>query len=1083
MAAPEQAQAGQRTEAGRPRNRRPSWVRLLTWLGKGLVLFLVLVLTAVAGIFWWLRTDSAHSLIVEQVNPILTEALAPQGLDAAITRLDGDLPLAASIGLTVSDAKGIWLTVPELRFDIDWSWQDRTVALRELVCVAPQVARLPELPASPGPAQDGTPPAPTPEPEALRQQLNQAGQALFTLPDWLPRVDVHNIAIEKATLATDVLGFGLVADLGLKASVTPSAPGGPQATFALTALDIESDVLRLRTVLDWKNAPGQASLVPWLDGPLSGSVALEFTPPASQQGQLGAPAPQGLLTGALSGIPALAKPASLSLTLAGSILAPQVGLQMDALGLEGSINASAGLPTDNWGQAWATLPRLVADMALHLERWQDINAFAPGLDLSGVVDVKFHAANTDGPLGASLDCDIPRFAMGQQLALSGLAGRISMDDVLGALRCRTSLGVEQIAAAGMKLGASLRLEGPLAQLLPRQEGQAGAIPDSGPITLALETHGDVPAKLDARWHAGSLHTPGCVVHLPQGTVELAARLDGLPGLSGTARQPSGDFRVVARDLDVRRFVPDLPLEPFDATLTGKLGKTLDARLDLPAKTLKTLGADSMKCTASVPLVYGANGIPSPDSKGPLKAQLVWHGQIAPLWALVPQADRRLKGRLDMDVQVAGSMEAPQLKGKVSAGKCRFEDVALGVILQDMGLNIALDGKMGPDNTPDGQAQLDFVAQDGMGGSLTLKGRSRLDGTGLDMRAKMDNLRPLRRHDARVALSGQAHVTGEATAPDVRGEIRINMAAIMLDNLSTGASSVTTLPIAETGKAKASPKRQDTTAKNGKNRQKGPDTTAPVKAAAKPVATGKRGSLHLDIITPGRIIVDGRGLVSEWKTEMQIRGTPDEPLITGGLRATKGKLDFMNRMFEMTRGVVTFAGGSVGNPILDIFLTNTRQGFTSHIAVTGPARKIRLELSSEPPMPRDEVLSHILFGRNVNELGRLETLQLAAAVAQLAGLGNGGNPLEFTRKALGVDVLRVNSGSGGGGGQGNDSGIGNASVEAGKYLTEDIYIGVQQGAKPNSTAGVLELELTPRTRVQVRSEQNNTGAQLNWKMDY
>ncbi|MDE8731249.1 translocation/assembly module TamB domain-containing protein, partial [Desulfovibrio desulfuricans] len=107
--------------------------------------------------------------------------------------------------------------------------------------------------------------------------------------------------------------------------------------------------------------------------------------------------------------------------------------------------------------------------------------------------------------------------------------------------------------------------------------------------------------------------------------------------------------------------------------------------------------------------------------------------------------------------------------------------------------------------------------------------------------------------------------------------------------------------------------------------------------------------------------------------------------------------------------------------------------------------MQLILSSDPEMPRDEILAQILFGKSASELGRFENLRLAAAVAQLAGFGSGsgGGVLDSARQALGVDVLRFNSGASGtnGTGQSGQGGEGMAagsSEEMGKYLTEDIY---------------------------------------------
>lgn len=110
------------------------------------------------------------------------------------------------------------------------------------------------------------------------------------------------------------------------------------------------------------------------------------------------------------------------------------------------------------------------------------------------------------------------------------------------------------------------------------------------------------------------------------------------------------------------------------------------------------------------------------------------------------------------------------------------------------------------------------------------------------------------------------------------------------------------------------------------------------------------------------------------------------MITGALRAIRGDFDFLTKDFKLTRGVITFGGGSLSNPLLDIVLTYETPDLTADVSISGTVRKMKLGLSSDPSMPQEEIISRILFGRSANELGRLETLRLAGAVAQLAGFG-------------------------------------------------------------------------------------------------
>ena len=104
-----------------------------------------------------------------------------------------------------------------------------------------------------------------------------------------------------------------------------------------------------------------------------------------------------------------------------------------------------------------------------------------------------------------------------------------------------------------------------------------------------------------------------------------------------------------------------------------------------------------------------------------------------------------------------------------------------------------------------------------------------------------------------------------------------------------------------------------------------------------------------------------------------------------------------------------------------------------------------------------------------------------------GSGGGGSFSDLGRKTLGVDVLRLNTDSGrstsGGSGENSEDMTAGASVEMGKYLTEELYVGVQQGMKQGSTAFIIQWELTSRANLELRTEEGGTWGGFRWKYNY
>lgn len=567
--------------------------------------------------------------------------------------------------------------------------------------------------------------------------------------------------------------------------------------------------------------------------------------------------------------------------------------------------------------------------------------------------------------------------------------------------------------------------------------------------------------------------------LPTGIINLTAALNGSPA------RPDGHFRLNVRDLAI----PQSPLQPISLGMTGNLehsggGRSaLKTSLEIDPRTVKTLGGTAARINASIPLLFGADGMPSPDMNGPLAARVLWDGALGPIWNLLPMPDQRLNGRVSIDVNAGGTPARPKITGSASINNGRYENLLFGVLLTDINLKVGLseDGTMKDSlaGLPGG-IKLALSLSDGRGGTVTANGSGALDGSNLDIKARINNLKPLRRRDVHVELSGHAEVSGAAISPAIAGEIIVNKGEVLLDNLAI-TSSVTTLPITDDtqpakAKAEKAPKIRTASVKSPKNKK------SPSQKKALPAApiSGSGGNLNVKITMLPRFHVEGRGLASVWKANLLVTGSLADPKVSGNISCVRGNFDFLGKNFALTRGVVFFGGGSLSNPLVDIDLTNETPDLTAHILVTGPVDKIKLELTSDPSVPRDEILSRVLFGRSVNDLSRAEALQLAGAVAQLAGFGGGGGILNTAKKALGVDVLRIGTSDTGDEG---DNDAGGTNIEMGKYINDYIYMGVQQGLKPDSTAFIIEIELTPRTNLELRTEQNNTWGGLKWKYNY
>ena len=233
---------------------------------------------------------------------------------------------------------------------------------------------------------------------------------------------------------------------------------------------------------------------------------------------------------------------------------------------------------------------------------------------------------------------------------------------------------------------------------------------------------------------------------------------------------------------------------------------------------------------------------------------------------------------------------------------------------------------------------------------------------------------------------------------------------------------------------------------------------------------------LGIDAPSRIFVRGRGLDSEWKGKLTISGSAATTLIKGDISVVRGKYDFFGKPFSLTKGIISFEGQNPPIPRLDVTGEHKIADITARIIVSGSTSAPVIKIESDPPLPSDEVLSRLLFGRSTAGITPFQAIRLAQAVNVLRGGGGGIMTfLDRTRRLLGVDQLDIRQ---------SDEDGGETTLSAGKYVRENVYIELEKGLDADTGKVSVEVELTPNVTLESEAgEDTKTGIGLNWKWDY
>lgn len=523
-------------------------------------------------------------------------------------------------------------------------------------------------------------------------------------------------------------------------------------------------------------------------------------------------------------------------------------------------------------------------------------------------------------------------------------------------------------------------------------------------------------------------------------LRLQSRIDGLdmalletfaPGL-GIGGRATGSVDFVQAGDAFPRLDASLAIRNFTRTTAASVSRPLDVNLlarlapgggDLRA-VMRTRGTVVGRLQAAVQPTGGGSWTEQ-IARAPLRGGIRYVGPADALFSLAGLADQSLSGPLGVAADFSGRVERPSLAGIVRGRNLTYANATYGTRLTDMALQGRFTGE---------RLQIDQLTAQAGSGRVTGSGYVSLaaaSGYPANFELALNNARLANSDALRVTATGNVRLIKAAgESPVLSGTVRLPATRYQI--VRQGSAQVPEL----TG-VRFKPPR-------GRPRVTG-DAPPPTEAGFGDVR------LDLTIQAPGELFVSGMGLESEWRADLRVRGSSQDPRIAGSIELIRGTLGFAGRSFELQEGRVRFAGGGTDDATITLRAEETIDDVDVIVNVAGSAFDPRITFSSSPGLPQDEIVSRILFGNSVGQLSAIQAVQLAASLNTLRSGGGGGlNPLGKLRQVAGVDRLRI---------LGPDDATGRgASLAAGKYLTDDIYLEVVTDAR-GFTATQLEVTLS------------------------
>jgi translocation and assembly module TamB len=418
------------------------------------------------------------------------------------------------------------------------------------------------------------------------------------------------------------------------------------------------------------------------------------------------------------------------------------------------------------------------------------------------------------------------------------------------------------------------------------------------------------------------------------------------------------------------------------------------------------------------------------------------GRIAPLFT---PDDQRVAGRIRGDVTLTGPISEPIVSGRLLFSEGLYENLTSGTILRGIDIEAVTEGRRFEIRR--------FGAMDGRKGRIAGSGWIDLDESRdfpFELGLEVVDARLVHQDAMTAVLDGR--LTGAGTIAEI--QLTGNLTARHVDILIPEklSSQIPTLNEIEIGYVEGMEETVGDTKSNGPSRI----------------------DLDLTIDLPGAVFVRGRGLDSEWKGEIFITGELREPVINGNLSAVRGRYIFFDKRFVLNEGNILFFGTVPSNPNIDVKAETRTGDLTVNLLVTGRSSNLMISLESAPPLPSDELLARLLFGRSLSNITPIQALQLAQAVRTISG---GGGTLDFmsrTRRLLSLDELEVRQ---------EEEGSG-TSIGVGKYVSEEVFIKVERNLASEESRVMVEVGLTPSLNLESDvGTDSRRGVGLNWKHDY
>ena len=476
-------------------------------------------------------------------------------------------------------------------------------------------------------------------------------------------------------------------------------------------------------------------------------------------------------------------------------------------------------------------------------------------------------------------------------------------------------------------------------------------------------------------------------------------------IAGTSARPTMQFAMTGSGVGARQLASN-GIKPLNFSAKGGFSNNILQLAALQARNSQNL---TLNASGRLPIVGSGMDFKA-DGALPLS-------MAQPALA---SRGSSLTGTARFNLAVKGSLSKPSATGLVSVENATLTDPLSNLKLTNIGVLAGLDGDRISINR--GQANL------AGGGSVSLGGSV---GFGEGYPAKLT-----------VKLDGARYGDGQTFSTKVNGALSLS-GALLRDPILGGTITLSKTEIAVPESFAGGAELLDV--KHVKPEAGVAQTLARIEQATprgRPTSRPSIMRLDLTVNAPNQIFVRGRGLDAELGGQIRLTGPVTNVSPVGQFNLRRGRLSMLGQRIDLTEGRISLQGDL--DPILKLVAQTDAGDVEAFISVEGQVSDIQIKFYSNPELPEDEVLARIIFGRSIDELTPSQIVKLASIAAELTG-GNSPGLVDTLRRGTGLDDLDV-----------VQDADGETAVKAGKYLSDNIYLGIQAG---QNTEATVNLDIT------------------------